>query len=271
MPNPSNACDPSSPDRADVAAALYIQGGAHDASHRCDANDRHGTHDLFAELARALRLQSHHTVVDVCAGAGQHVVRFAPLVARAVGYDFSEAAVAAARQRGAEAYVADGASLPLPGGSVDALNCAFGIYYLHDLAAAIGEWARVLRPGGRVVISGPARGTNAELYAFHERATGAGPSDADTMALGYVDDVVRQALLAGPFTEVEVQTFVNPIEFPDAAAFLDYWRTTSLFLRSERANADAGAQLLAGHAGPLRVTKRVSILSATRSDRPAHS
>ncbi len=265
MPNRSNACDPSSPDRADIATALYIQGGARDASHRCDINDRLGTRDLFGELARALRIERHHTVVDVCAGAGQHVVRYAHLAARAIGYDFSEAAVAEARLRGAEAYVADGASLPLPDGSVDGLSCAFGAYYLHDLEAAIREWARVLRPGGRIVVSGPARGTNAELYAFHRQSTGEEPSDADTMALGYIDDFVRPALLAGPFTDVAVETFVNPIEFPNARAFLDYWRSTSLFLRSRRADFESGVRLLAGHDGPLRMTKRVSIVGATRS------
>jgi SAM-dependent methyltransferase len=263
MPNHSNACDSSSADRADIATALYIEGGARSASNRCDINHRLGTRDLFTELARALHLERHHTVVDVCAGAGQHVVRYVPLVARAVGFDFSEAAVAEARQRGAEAYVADATSLPLADGSIDALSCAFGVYYLADLGAALREWARVLKPGGRLVICGPAQGTNTELYAFHLQATGEGPSDADTMAVGYIDDVVGPALRAAPFSDITVESFVNPIEFPDAGAFLDYWRSTSLFARSARADVETGARLLATHSGALRVTKRVSIASAT--------
>jgi ubiquinone/menaquinone biosynthesis C-methylase UbiE len=265
MPSHSNARSTPVPDRADIATDLYLQGGARDASDRCDTNDRLGGWDLFAELARVLRIERHHTVADVCAGSGQHVVKFARLAARAVGYDFSEAAVEQARQRGAEAYVADGASLPLPDASVDALSCAFGVYYLPDLNAAIREWTRVLKPGGRIAISGPAHGTNAELYAFHQQATGEGPSDADTMALGYIDDVVGPALEAAPFSDVVVQAFVNRIEFPDATAFLDYWRSTSLFLRTTHPDIENGARLLTGHHEPLRVTKRVSIASATRA------
>jgi SAM-dependent methyltransferase len=264
MPSHSSAGNASVHNRADIATDLYLQGGARDASDRCDTNDRLGAWDLFAEHVRVLRIEPHHTVVDVCAGAGQHVVKFARLAARAVGYDFSEAAVEEARRRGADASVADAAALPLPDGSVDALSCAFGVYYLPNLNAAIQEWSRVLKPGGRIAISGPAHGTNAELYAFHQRATGEGPSDADTMALGYIDDVVGPALQAGPFLEVVVQTFVNPIEFPDANAFLTYWRGTSLFLRSEHRDVESGMRLLAGHHGMLRVTKRVSIASATR-------
>jgi ubiquinone/menaquinone biosynthesis C-methylase UbiE len=265
MPNHSSACDPSSPDRGQIAAELYLRGSSRDASHRCDTNDRLGKHSLLAELVKVLRVEPGHTVVDVCAGAGQHVVEFARLSSRAIGFDFSEAAVAEACRRGAEAYVADAAALPLPDGSVDALNCAFGVYYLKDLAAAVSEWKRVLRPGGRLAISGPGRGTNLELYSFHERATGEGPSDADTMAWGYIDECVRPELVAAGFSDVAVETFVNPIEFPDASAFLDYWRSTSLFLRSKRPDVESGARLLVGWEGPLSVTKRVSIASATRA------
>jgi ubiquinone/menaquinone biosynthesis C-methylase UbiE len=265
MPNPSSACDPSSPDRGRIAGELYLSGGARDASHRCDTNDRLGNHSLLAELVRVLRVQRGHTVVDVCAGAGQHVVEYARLSSRAIGFDFSDAAVAEARQRGAEAYTADAAALPLTDASVDAVSCAFGVYYLTDLTAAVREWKRVLKPGGRIAVCGPARGTNRELYRFHEQATGEGPSDADLMALGYIDEFVRPALVAEAFSEVTVETFVNPIDFPNASAFLDYWRSTSLFLRSTRQDVDSGARVLAAWEGPVRVTKLVSIASATRA------
>jgi SAM-dependent methyltransferase len=264
MPNLSNACDQSSPNRAQIAEELYLTGGARDASNRCDINQRLGARDLFAELVRLLRIEPSHIVVDVCCGAGQHVVRFAPLCARAIGYDFSEAAVGEARQRGADAHVADAATLPLPDGSVNAVNCAFGAYYLKDMAAAVAEWQRVLAPRGRIAVCGPARGTNVELYSFHEHATGEGPSDADNMAWGHIEDVVRPALEAAAFTDVSLETFVNPIEFPDAAAFLEYWRSTSLFLRSRRDDITDARLLASRDRVPLRVTKRVLIVSATR-------
>jgi len=244
---------------------LYLAHGARHASNRCDANSRLGTRDLLVELVHALRIEPQHVVVDVCCGTGQHLIKFATLASRAIGYDFSDAAVAEACRRGVEAYVADAACLPLPDGSVDALNCAFGVYYLNDLKEAIREWQRVLKPGGRIVISGPATGTNVELYEFHRQATGYGPSDADTIACGYVDGLVHTELSAGAFRDVTVDVFINPVEFPDAASFIDYWRSTSVFLRSTGADVETGVRLLARREGPFRVTKRVSIASATRT------
>ncbi|MEM9790168.1 MAG: bifunctional demethylmenaquinone methyltransferase/2-methoxy-6-polyprenyl-1,4-benzoquinol methylase UbiE [Planctomycetota bacterium] len=47
---------------------------------------------------------------------------------------------------------ADAMRLPLPDASFDVVSIAFGIRNVVDPAAAIGEFFRVLRPGGRVVI-----------------------------------------------------------------------------------------------------------------------
>src|SRR5439155_8865317 len=100
-------------------------------------------------------------------------------------------------------------------------------------------------------------------YEFHRQATGEGPSDADTMAWGYVEEIVSERLRSG-FVDVAVETFINTIEFPDAASFLNYWRSTSLFLRSKNTDQESAVQLLSRHEGNLRVTKRVSIASASR-------
>jgi SAM-dependent methyltransferase len=264
MPSRSSACEPSSARRAEVAEDLYLSRGSGEAAFRCDANQTFGEVDLFSEIARALRIASNHVVVDVCCGAGQHALRYAALAFRAIGYDFSRAAVESARARGSDAHVADAAFLPLDDGSVDCLACTFGVYYLSDVEAALCEWKRVLAVGGRIAVSGPARGTNAELYAFHAEATGEGPSDADTMALGYVEDVVFPALVGLGFSDVRLTEIVNPVRFPDAAAFLEYWRSTSLFLRSKSVDFERGRSLLAGHRGTFEVVKRVTIVSGTR-------
>lgn len=258
--------------RDEAAEQLYIRRGAGEASHRCDANTRFAARDLGEEMLARLELRPGMRVADVGCGAGQHLLRFAEAVApggEAVGYDFSPDAVAQARGRGAHAEVADGAVLPVADAWFDALASSFAVYYLPDLGRTLAEWHRVLRPGGAVAVSGPANGTNRELYDFHRAVTGHPPTDVDLMAIGYVETSVRDELAAAGFTDVRVETFDNPIRFPDAEAFLAYWTATSLFIRSvpdeEREEARRrGEAALAERTEPPVVTKRVAIAVARR-------
>jgi demethylmenaquinone methyltransferase/2-methoxy-6-polyprenyl-1,4-benzoquinol methylase len=66
--------------------------------------------------------------------------------------------------------VGDAQALPLGDDSVDGVTIAFGIRNVPDRAAALGEMARVTRPGGRVVIlelSEPRGGVLGPLARFH--------------------------------------------------------------------------------------------------------
>jgi demethylmenaquinone methyltransferase/2-methoxy-6-polyprenyl-1,4-benzoquinol methylase len=75
-----------------------------------------------------------------------------------VGLDFAEEMLALARAKAAERdaridFVAgDALHLPFPDDDFDAATVAFGIRNVGDLDAGIAEMARVVRPGGRVVI-----------------------------------------------------------------------------------------------------------------------
>jgi arsenite methyltransferase len=107
----------------------------------------------------ALRPGEH--LVDLGCGRGGDVVRAAALVGDqglAVGVDASEAMLAVARERAAAAPRArfvrgDLASIPLPSGRADVVisNCA--INHAPDKAAVYREIHRLLRPGGRCVVS----------------------------------------------------------------------------------------------------------------------
>jgi demethylmenaquinone methyltransferase/2-methoxy-6-polyprenyl-1,4-benzoquinol methylase len=66
----------------------------------------------------------------------------------------------------------DAQSLPLPDACADVVSIAFGIRNVQDPAAAIGEFHRVLRPGGRVIVlefSLPTNRLLRGLYNFYFR------------------------------------------------------------------------------------------------------
>jgi demethylmenaquinone methyltransferase/2-methoxy-6-polyprenyl-1,4-benzoquinol methylase len=66
----------------------------------------------------------------------------------------------------------DALSLPLPDRSADIVSIAFGIRNVSDWGAAIDEFARVLRPGGRLIIlefSLPTNPMMRGLYNFYFR------------------------------------------------------------------------------------------------------
>lgn len=71
--------------------------------------------------------------------------------------DFSEAMLARARERlpGLDLRRGELTALPLEDGSVAAAVCALALSHLPSLGPAVAELARVLRPGGRLVISNP--------------------------------------------------------------------------------------------------------------------
>ena len=57
--------------------------------------------------------------------------------------------------------------LPLPDESADVISIAFGIRNVADPAAAISEFHRVLRPGGRLIILEFSLPTNAILRGLY--------------------------------------------------------------------------------------------------------
>jgi SAM-dependent methyltransferase len=68
-----------------------------------------------------------------------------------VATDLSPHMVRLAREGGVDATVADVQSLPFPEGAFDVVVAAWMLYHVLDLERGLGEIARVLRPGGRLV------------------------------------------------------------------------------------------------------------------------
>jgi ubiquinone/menaquinone biosynthesis C-methylase UbiE len=93
--------------------------------------------------------------LDAACGTGRHARHLADLGHRVVGVDGSPEMLERARSAVPEAEYHEGdlLALPLPNASVDLAVCALALEHVADLGAAVGELARVVRPGGSIVLS----------------------------------------------------------------------------------------------------------------------
>jgi ubiquinone/menaquinone biosynthesis C-methylase UbiE len=93
--------------------------------------------------------------LDAACGTGRHTAYLASLGHEVIGVDSSPEMLARAREKvpRAEFHEADLYDIPLADDSVDLVVCAIALSHVPDLARALGELVRVLRPNGHVVIS----------------------------------------------------------------------------------------------------------------------
>ncbi|WP_022928365.1 class I SAM-dependent methyltransferase [Patulibacter americanus] len=94
--------------------------------------------------------------VDVGTGTGRHATWLAAQGHRVTGIDTSRAMLEVARSRAPELewIEADLRALPLPDACADIVVCGLTLSHLPTLVG-IAELARLLRPGGRLVVSNP--------------------------------------------------------------------------------------------------------------------
>ncbi len=98
--------------------------------------------------------QAGERILDLAAGTGTSSVPFEEAGAIVVPTDFSLGMlrVGKARQPGLPFVAGDGMALPFKDGAFDAATISFGLRNIHDRKAGLRELARVVRPGGRLVV-----------------------------------------------------------------------------------------------------------------------
>ena len=136
--------------------------------------------------------------LDAACGTG----RFAEFLARrgheVIGVDSSPDMLAHARRRVPEAefHVAGLDRLPLPDDCVDVIVCALALEHVPGLDPVLAEFARVLRPGGDLVISD----VHHELVTRGSVMTARGPAGEPLIAPTFrhqLGDYLRPALRHG--------------------------------------------------------------------------
>jgi ubiquinone/menaquinone biosynthesis C-methylase UbiE len=132
-----------------------------------------------AELERMLELAGltgSERVLDVATGGGHTALAFAPHASEVVASDLTPAMLAAAARHLARKgtsnvrfEVADAESLPFDDAEFDVVTARFAPHHFPQPRAFVAESARVLRPGGRLIIFDNMAPEDDELDAFVNR------------------------------------------------------------------------------------------------------
>ena len=105
---------------------------------------------------QCLELTPGQKVLDLAAGTGVSTAELMRSGAHAIGCDFSIGMVrtghATRGRQGVPLVAGDGMHLPFADGVFDAVTISFGLRNIADPEVALREMARVVRPGGRLVV-----------------------------------------------------------------------------------------------------------------------
>ncbi len=106
-------------------------------------------------LTAALKPKPSDYILDLAAGTGASSVAIARSGARVVACDLSAGMIEVGRARHPEVdfVQADAMNLPFDDNSFDAVTIAYGLRNFPDPSRGLREMARVVRPGGRLIIA----------------------------------------------------------------------------------------------------------------------
>ena len=107
-----------------------------------------------SKVAKAVSAKRGQAILDMAAGTGSSTAAFVAPGIRVVAGDFSEGMLAVGRKRhpDIEFVFADATKLPFKDAEFDAVTISFGLRNVVDVKAALKEFYRVTKPGGRVVV-----------------------------------------------------------------------------------------------------------------------
>lgn len=134
----------------DVASGYEAWAPVYDGPNPAIETEQPIVHDMIRALpvGRAL---------DAACGTGRHAGFLAELGHDTVGVDATDAMLDVARTKHPDVAFRNGRleSLPLDDASVDLVTSALAVCHAPDLDAVFAEFARVVAPGGSVIVSDP--------------------------------------------------------------------------------------------------------------------
>lgn len=187
-----------------------------------DSHAQHAVQRYMDTLLEHLALSPGATVLDVGCGTGHDALVLAQTVGpqgRMTGVDSSETMLQSARDRAAQSQLAidfvaaDATHLPFANASFDACLASRVLAHFHEPAQAITEMARVVRPGGRIVLADGDLDLIAVDIADRALARKIIHAACDQATQGWMGRQLRRLLSSAGVNIVRVEGRLMPLDF----------------------------------------------------------
>lgn len=202
---------------------------------------------LYGAVLDAALVTPGTRLLDAGCGAGLLALLASLRGSQVFALDASPDLLAVARERLPDADVREGdlEALPYPDASFDAVVAVNSIFYAADMAAAMRELARVVRPGGRVVVTAWGPPERCELLtALMQHIGPLMPPPPSNAPRGGPGALAQPGALAGVLAEVGLRVVDEgetscPFVFPNAEAS---WRGSASAGPNQVAIAHSGEE-----------------------------
>ena len=200
---------------------------------RIDIHNKYGSANIDVWTTELLQPQPGMNILDVGCGAGKQCFLFDDYTkgaAKITGGDFSEELLDKARLKNQESgsnidfiFLDFNEPFNFADNTLDLLTSAFAIYYASDLDFTFAEAHRVIKPGGRLFVSGPLPENKQMFYDIIKEATNATipPMPGSSRFKGDIFNTIDRI-----FSKTELHKFENHLTFPEVAPFIEYVRAS---------------------------------------------
>jgi ubiquinone/menaquinone biosynthesis C-methylase UbiE len=213
---------------------INYQETSKDLLKRIDIHEKYGLRDIDRWNIEVLDPKTGYKILDVGCGAGKQCFLYSDYTQRQAditGGDFSEELLTKARAKQAErgdknidfVFLDFNKKFAFDNDKFDFVSSAFAIYYAADLQFTFSEAWRVIKPGGRLFVTGPLPENKKMFYDIIKEATNQTipPMPGSSRFKGDIFNTIQNI-----FSKTELLTFENPLTFPEVSPFIDYVRAS---------------------------------------------
>jgi len=206
---------------------------------RVNINHNYGTNNFDIWVDSLLDKIVYTSVLDICCGTGNQLLKYAKRnkTAHIIGVDISNESLITADKRlqsiGASGYKLKSISMEkmfddvdIKDSKFDLISCFYGLYYSQNATKILEQIINHLSPNGTVLIVGPYGKNNANLFDLLQKHYTL-PELVIRSSTTFMEQEVFPILSES--TKVSIETFVNPVRFPDVQSLIDYWCASTFY------------------------------------------